>query len=374
MTRRRSCLILLFLLLVSGGAFFVFKPREPLLLNQATRIADASNWDFRWTTYHWINDHEVLYFAETVPDDADTEDDEETDEAGFLFCKHDILTGRDTYLATLTRLAQNSFSKRSYTLISPDGKRICWTGEGSWGTIKGRKKAASPPPREDSIWIATLEGKEPQVWERGRYSWLGWMADSTHLVEYPIDGGTNRVLCGTVYDIQSHTPLQRLSLLADKPNKMIASNNHLLATEPTSRPETESNTAVIYAADLNRKTQTSQRYLIRLPFPAEIWDECFAPQGDKIVWPLVQKDSLPPIYGWLHRHISAFNPPRAPKLSLWVSRIDGSDMHEIGSLALKSSPYGGVDSRDMPRDISWNPDGKRISFLYHDGLYAVPVK
>lgn len=55
--------------------------------------------------------------------------------------------------------------------------------------------------------------------------------------------------------------------------------------------------------------------------------------------------------------------------SIWVSRIDGSGMHCLGSVPIKPDD----PAYKQPGEIRWVPGEKRISFLYHDTLYAIPA-
>lgn len=53
--------------------------------------------------------------------------------------------------------------------------------------------------------------------------------------------------------------------------------------------------------------------------------------------------------------------------SLWSSNLDGGSMREIGFVTLS-------DHSDFEFKDCWLPDGQRISFVYHDTLYVVPVR
>ncbi len=58
------------------------------------------------------------------------------------------------------------------------------------------------------------------------------------------------------------------------------------------------------------------------------------------------------------------------KLGIWVSRLDGSAMREIGYVRVAAPADG-----SCPDDITylqWLPDGKRLSFLYRGALWIVP--
>lgn len=80
-------------------------------------------------------------------------------------------------------------------------------------------------------------------------------------------------------------------------------------------------------------------------------------------------------------HLHYFGSSRA---SLWVSRIDGTGMHEIGAAPSSVNPmeYGGrtdpetgePNENPVPRLIRWLPDGKHISFAYKRALYTVSTE
>lgn len=59
------------------------------------------------------------------------------------------------------------------------------------------------------------------------------------------------------------------------------------------------------------------------------------------------------------------------EVSLYISRIDGSQKQEIGHLKVASSDDYHIPD-EYPRLLKWLPDSKRVSFLYHDTLYTAP--
>ena len=71
--------------------------------------------------------------------------------------------------------------------------------------------------------------------------------------------------------------------------------------------------------------------------------------------------------------------------SLWVSRIDGSGMHEIGGvnnpdpeLMIMSGPPDPEAPEyswgpPVPHTLRWSPDGKRIGFAYKGAIWTVPA-
>jgi hypothetical protein len=59
-------------------------------------------------------------------------------------------------------------------------------------------------------------------------------------------------------------------------------------------------------------------------------------------------------------------------VGLWVSDLDGRNLREIGHLALHPAANSDTDGPD-PEDVQWLPDGKRLSFLYKQALWIVPI-
>ena len=45
---------------------------------------------------------------------------------------------------------------------------------------------------------------------------------------------------------------------------------------------------------------------------------------------LVQLDYHPSLYRWMHLHFRTLHHSPTYRTSFWISRIDGSEMHEIG--------------------------------------------
>ena len=66
-------------------------------------------------------------------------------------------------------------------------------------------------------------------------------------------------------------------------------------------------------------------------------------------------------------------------MSVWVSRLDGSDWLELGQQETPA-PDGGFGEHLMkfqagsPGALTWLPDGKTLSFFYRGDLYTLPVK
>jgi hypothetical protein len=95
----------------------------------------------------------------------------------------------------------------------------------------------------------------------------------------------------------------------------------------------------------------NERY-IPLPPDTALQEMVISPQGDRIAWHLSTKTQGV----WVE--------------SLWVSRIDGTQMHEIGSGDLE----GGKKPQIISGNMKWVPGEKRLSFRDQHTLYTVPVE
>jgi len=350
MNKRRARILLSLLLIAGiGAALCLSVRREPFLLERATRVADASHWDAS-IPYQWISSHEVLYSRDSAPATGD-----------LAFYKRDLLTGQETSLPALSRLVQNSFYKHSFFTISPNGKRLCWTGHG--------------------ITVATLDGQQSfrinAKQTENDFPSVFWMADSHRLIAYSHDSEGGWITSGTLYDVDAHGATQHLPAAPDTFGDAVAKNGRLLSVvwqfiKAIDLPQT----VEIRQSEVGKETLPLRIYTFNLPHPSSREEAVFSPQGDQIVWHLSEPDApLPPIYAWVYRLIPAFNPPQPPpKVSLWISRIDGSAMHEIGYIPLLLDPLSNSANWDEElKEVAWLPDGKRLSFRHKDGLYTVPV-
>jgi hypothetical protein len=107
-----------------------------------------------------------------------------------------------------------------------------------------------------------------------------------------------------------------------------------------------------------------------LPVTAQIKDLELAPAGDRLAWLLVDARRSP-LVTMLVRLLPTLGGrfPPTQGISVWVSRLDGTEMHEIG---FEQTHATGKDT-NVATDLRWMPDGKHLSFLMNDALYSVPA-
>jgi hypothetical protein len=115
-----------------------------------------------------------------------------------------------------------------------------------------------------------------------------------------------------------------------------------------------------------------------LPVEASLLDWHIAPVQDRVLYHLkvTRKNSVSILF---HRLFPNFTTRPVVMEEIWTSRIDGSQMHELGHVPL---PAVVTDPRQSDSDdpkhelekLQWLPDGKNISFIYHGTLYVVSAE
>jgi hypothetical protein len=175
-----------------------------------------------------------------------------------------------------------------------------------------------------------------------------------------------------VYDIAPFHIVRKIPISQDSPLAnhvyppfLCTPDDHLLVAE-YDKGEGPISIAYIIETQLGPAQTTSHRYSVKLPPNAELQEVEFAPQGDRAAW-LIRQQSVPPWSAFLHRLISSY--PAKPIVvgSIWISRIDGTEMHELGH-------QRGTDGGQAADDLHWLPDGKHLSYLYKGLVYTVPVE
>jgi hypothetical protein len=355
--RRRGWLIgfVLFGLLIA--LLWTLWPRERSLLDQATSVCALKTWyQAETSNYGWLSDHELLHFL-----------------PGETLASFDLQTKTETPLPALARLVKGSSASFDGLNVSPDGRWVLW-GERGY----------------NSLFVAATDGFVRFQWPGyGGLSEAYWLTDSHHWLQN-VFGGNKSIgqihlrNVDTPYVSQTFptvpTSLQGLNILA------ALSQDRLLIRTPD--PSTVVKAFSLPGARSVKEIQTTYRdkqqlslwnlrsgsllrqWTIHLPGLAS--DVHVSPQGDRMAWLLQNNRALP----WdtlLHRLFPAWRMVKHFSMSLWVSRLDGSQMHEVGSIVLRS-PAVRAGQISWPWNIRWLPGGKRLSFLYNDALWTVPAE
>lgn len=253
--------------------------------------------------------------------------------------------------------------------MSPDGTWLRWEAYFGHG-------AARP-----SLRVAHLDGTGYRAWdnEYGEKFFL----DSSHLVQTRGYGANIMV----VSDIQDPRKDRKYRTLAQAQNAItrykeqqpvwiMVQRHGVELSDSYAEIETYRTQDRIRAApDDDRNVQKSpeplRKHRMAFPTGAAIKEAEVSPQQQFIVYDL-QITQQNPLFSWLHRLLPNFAAETTLREGFWVSRADGGGMREIGHVSLPWSAHDSFES--IFEDVSWLPDGKQISFVYHSMLYVVPAE
>jgi hypothetical protein len=301
-------------------------PQERLLLQRATRIAAADDFEA------WVSNQEFLRLRQSWPITA-------TQLPQIIRC--DTHTGHIQSFA----VKQAVVSTHGVILPSPDGRwALCWAGDFQ----EGDKVTA----------MNLLTGRSltwPSAGDSYHYENL-WMADSRRWLQI------TTVPDGYVTLFNLDTSIKPLRLPLSDHHAMlwkkyiVTTQDHLLAYGDVTIREYCLLPRVVRLRTLDVHPPTSQE----TAYPT------ISPSGKYVAWSC-DGEHRSPLAVWLHRWLPAVPAVPQEQYSLWVSRLDGSQMHEIGSI-----PVPHEEQNTELLSPQWLPDEKHLSFTYKDVLYTVP--
>jgi hypothetical protein len=313
-------------------------------------------------SYHWLSDQEALNIR-----GVHTKATSGANSSVFMITSfgspvavlYDLKTGKETPLTALTRLFASTTDVDLYP--SPDGKWALW-------------------PDKDGVAGATVDGKRQyRLREQSfQYGTALWLKDSRHWLHFLWNKDNTRIVQAHIHDIEAPDVVEKLPVTSPGPisesypgitlaqdrlyvDRLHASNHPL--NSPTELP--------IYECDLHAGAKPSHKYVVKMPPDTVIDDFVFSPRGDQIAWKL-KLERVPPMARLLHRLYPRYSASPEHAVGLWVSDLDGRNLREIGHLDLH--PAANSDTAEPePEDVQWLPDGKRLSFLYKQALWIVPI-
>ncbi len=337
-----------------------FWPQERLLLKQAVRVTDTHGWEVdrgpdACITYGWLSGQEVLFCR-----------------GGFLsnspLWRRNVRTGKETPLKALSRLFHDTKGDPDGVKVSPDGRWVLWHGG-----------------QDDTVCAAVDGSSSFRSHPANNYSSFGWLGGSDdQWVEFiqANKHSPGRLSTVILHKAASQTtqPLPPTDMSWEPWSDGIAVQNAAgacMLMQPTRRelgdmPKTDR--MEITQTVLASPAPPPHRFEIRVPPGSTVHRIVLSPDGKYAAWAL-QTHFANPILERIHRLVPSVSAPFRDCIGLWVSRVDGSEMHEIGHLrdtinSSKGDPREGNGWID-DYTLRWLPDGKQLSFVYKDALYRV---
>jgi len=254
--------------------------------------------------------------------------------------------------------------------ISPDGVWLQWQ---TYGGTDGW-----PLPR-----AAHLDGTHYREWFRDKRGQESFFLDSRHLCQIEANADPPmkiRDLQDPKLDQERLTPNQANAALAQ-----YAAHQPTLLDVPALREERAFEVLIaIYRMQDRLQLRRAEWAFAAHEAPKPIWtktlkmptgamlrDGALSPQQEALCFE-VRSSRTPPLLAWLHRLFPRVSVTSVDTEEMWVSRADGGGMREIGHVLI--TPTDDYNSSGRLKKLQWLPDGKQISFLYHDTLYVAPAR
>lgn len=292
-------------------------------------------------------------------------------------------------------------------LLSGDREPIRVSPEGDW-LISGTKSERLPRRPETHYYSVGRSDGTRQIRRDVGDGFLGvrWLADNRHWLElygkHVVPAGFRGVWTNMnsapvhitriqVCDLEAPDAARTIQI---QPSSLLSAPGiaHNLAAITEDRYLSWSRSPpnqqiVIRELALNAKTPVHQ-YIITPPKRQGAISLLFTPGGDKILWKLAERREAGPAAQMLHRVIPRFPANDLVRVSLWVSRLDGSQMRDLGGVnhsvpSVDVIRVSGPIDRETgerlwgpptPRRIRWSPDGKQIGFVMDGAVWVTSAE
>jgi hypothetical protein len=362
-TIKRSSRRWLVALAVAGlgtGILWSLKPHPLLLLSRAKQIADTKYWRKDPGAYFWLSDHEIMLFR-TWPKDPN--------EAMRL----DLRTMQETPMTPLNKALAAGKAERGdvrlLVLPSPDRTRfLCHWSRPLFATI------ASARP----TFTVNIDGTNLVQWPKSLTDDLTkfkWQQDSKGFVILNPGYKEKTLASVKVYSCDAPGSPQKIILGREGgfPDNAALTGDRTLVGIDMEVLYARPGTAGLKAFPIKAGAKPTLK-LLPLPKFADNYSTIMSPRGDRIAWVISGTGRKAPS-GLLDKFFHFLGKKPVPTAGLWVSKVDGSELHEIGRMEFPWKAKGNTlpSAALRPSLVRWMPDGKHLSFIHDEALYTVPV-
>ncbi len=315
----------------------VMRPDPGSLLARSKRRG-VGVWD-----YLWLSDREILYTDLRVRPKSQR-----------LLVKRDVDTEAVTTVRAFKSAQRNFMVGEMTARISPDKKTLLWVGSSyELLPLATTEQRSFPHNRAQIVGNRVLVPFIPSV---------AWLPDSRRWIEIQ---GLSRAS-----SIVLHSPDTKATTTIPLPTGV--GDQEVLGVTPKNQAIISRRRGalldVLILVDLNANPALVRTLPTVAPPNADIEEMVLSPQGDRIAWKTnTWHDLQSAVSEFMSGLKGTGQRGRVTGYAIWVSRLDGTEMKQLGMERLPNSGFGFEHLR-------WLPDGKSVSFVYKNGLYTVPAE
>ncbi len=297
--------------------------------------------------YHWLTDHELLYFQEGRQESEWT--------------RLDVRTGREMPLGRLTRMftAHGGWDAE----LSPDGSKFLWQDARPFG-VAYRSYVA---PLDGSYVVSHIgKGYVLVRWLNAGSSWGEFRAAPYTRMGYGVTICTlsgrsragitvhrdQRVRIHNVVLSADYVAVRSADLFYGGPRGVWQVSNRPLAGQPDEAP-------ISYGT---------------LPRSWGVVEAVVEPRSGAIAL-LLEKHSSPTLVEAFMQWIGRRQVSPMDRAAVWVGRPQERELHRVAELPWRY-PAPGASQRSviLPCELKWVPGGQKVSLIFQNALYTIAVK
>jgi len=322
--------------------FWLFAIRQPAT-DLETREIDVSQWEARFGhRYRWFSEREILFQKRDL----------EGRHSLFVFD-----SGAKEPQPEPTLLMAGGKAPMDVLSVSPQSKYVLYRRDLQTDLVS----CFSTADHSTRPWSATVAD-----------AYL-WFPDAAHVWEF--DTETSKIGIRSAMEPDHFHPavFTKASPLNHVPFNIggvcLTRNGHYWLDQESWK-SLPLKAATLVEGEIGKPNAPGKQHIVKLPigdgWASKIRCMAFSPNGDHIAWFLFNRRVLP-IQRLFERLVGVAEREPSPwaHSELWISNVDGTQMHLIGAL-----PRG----TEAPTELTWSPTGNRLAFVQGDRLYTLLVR
>lgn len=324
----------------AGWRFATRSSEKPAQLQHSTRLPGTSGLRY-YLGYDWASDVTLLQVDTGAPPGP----------CAVNF--RQVVTGASPPSLAFPRGQETGLTGESLTHISPNRRWVLFTGFTSHTVVALTGAPRSYQVKLDFPSVLNQSNPVPVC--------AAWMPDSSHWLELTQDkqGGSAILLHKLNGSVERRLPfIQKATwhLLVGVTYRNTALIEMNLA------PDRQPPQIKLFEIDLQTGVLREHNGLEGLKElrGSDCMSLALSPQGDRLAW--VTRTGRSPLSS-LHRVIGGKSP--ITRYTLYTAFLDGAQLTAVDSVD--------SENREEMAQTHWTPDGKRISFVFNEAIYTVPV-